>query len=82
MGISEARFIKNEKNIYFFFYPVIFLYLTALKGGLIFSSNTNLKIQIFLLSYFMKFIHKFYLSPFDAIYNIILYTSLIPVFQF
>ena len=50
MGISEARFIKKEKKISFFYYA-IFLCFTALKAGLVFSSKTNFKIQIFLLLY-------------------------------
>lgn len=71
MGISEERFVKKEKNTFFFFYCVIFLYLTATKAGLIFCSKTNLNIQIFLLLYSMKFIHKISGSPFDVIYDII-----------
>lgn len=71
VGISEVRFINKEKNIFFFFYCVVLLYFIALKADLSFSSKTNLKIQIFLLLYFRKLIHKFSASPFDDIYYII-----------
>lgn len=63
--------LRRRKILFFFFYCVIFLYLTATKAGLIFCSKTNLNIQIFLLLYSMKFIHKISGSPFDVIYDII-----------